>query len=59
MQIEITVYDACGSVLTHDVVEAQTATQEQIDEMVAMIDGGCPAWLAAQLVCPHTAADQS
>lgn len=56
MQIEITVYDACGSVLTHDVVEAQTATQEQIDEMVAMIDGGCPAWLAAQLAGSHTAA---
>lgn len=50
MQLEVTVYDACGNVVTHDVHEAQTASQQQIDEMVGLIEAGCPAWLAAQVV---------
>jgi len=53
MQIEITVYDACGSVLTHDVVEAPTATDAEIADMVAMIETGTPACIAAMLAKQH------
>lgn len=50
MDIEITVYDADSTVISHDIVPAQTATDAEINEMIALIEGGCPAHLAAQLV---------
>lgn len=50
MQIEITIYDAAGEVVSYDVCEAQTATEAEVNEMVALIDGGAPAYLAAMLV---------
>lgn len=53
MQIEITVYDAEGNVVMSEVSEAQTATDEQINEMVALIEGGMPAHMAAALVVPN------
>ena len=53
MQIEITLYDACGSVLTHDVHEAETATDAEIADMVQMIESGTPAHIAALLAKQH------
>jgi hypothetical protein len=52
MDIEITIFDAAGNVVSRDVSPAQTATQEEIDEMVSLIENGCPAWLASQIVSP-------
>jgi hypothetical protein len=65
-EIEITVYDQSGAIVSKVKSKAQTATQIEIDEMVALIESGSPAWLAAALVlnkerdcyqCKHAAAD--
>ena len=53
MQLEITLYDACGSVLTHDIVEASVATEAEIADMIAMIEVGTPAYIAAILAKQH------
>lgn len=50
MEIRITVFDAKGNVVTDETSEAQTATTEQINEMVSLIEGGLPARTAALLV---------
>jgi hypothetical protein len=50
---EFTFYNPDGSVSCHAktlLTEADTATQEEVDEMVAMIEDGCPAYLAYALV---------
>ena len=47
--IEVTIFDGDGNVVEHSFAKAQTATQEQIDDMVAMIENGTPAWLSARL----------
>jgi hypothetical protein len=50
MDVTITIWDAAGNVVVHETAPAQTATQEEIDEMVILIESGCPAWLASQIV---------
>lgn len=47
--LEITIWDVDGDIVVQEQVEAFTATDEQIADMVAMIEGGCPAYLAAQV----------
>lgn len=47
--IEVTIFDGEGNVVEHSFTKAQAATQAQIDDMVAMIENGTPAWLASQL----------
>jgi hypothetical protein len=49
MTLTIEIFDADGNMVEQSTVDAPTATQEQIDEMVAMIDAGTPAHLAATL----------
>ena len=48
--LEITILNAEGEIVVHDTVPAQMATDAEISEMVDLIEGGCPAWLAAQIV---------
>jgi hypothetical protein len=48
--LEVTIYDGKDNIVEHFFTEAQTATQEEIDEMVYMINHGTPAHLAVQLV---------
>lgn len=50
MDLRITISDAAGNVVRDEIVKAAEATQQQIDEMVSMIEGGCPAWMAAAAV---------
>jgi hypothetical protein len=50
---EFTFYNPDGSISYHFktlLAEADTATQEEVDEMVMMIEGGYPAYLAYALV---------
>jgi hypothetical protein len=49
-KMQITLYDNAGNIVSYDEVEAQTATKEEIDAMVALIDGGMRACDAAALV---------
>jgi hypothetical protein len=49
MEIEITIYDAAGNVTRHHKGMADTATDDEIAEMVSMIESGTPAYLAAIL----------
>ncbi len=51
--LEITIYDADGNVVTHEEVEAQTATDEQIADMISLIEGGCPAYIASYLAMTY------
>jgi predicted NBD/HSP70 family sugar kinase len=49
-KMRITIYDADGLVVTDEEIELPTATQEQIDAMVQMIEEGHPAWYAASVI---------
>ena len=53
MEIEITVYANDGSVASHYKGPAQTATDDEINDMVRMIESGTPAYLAAVLAKQH------
>lgn len=48
-EVHIQIWDANGNKVVDEVRKAQTATQEQIDEMVMMIESGTPAWVASTL----------
>lgn len=48
-EIEITIYDAAGNVAEHYKGPAPTASDAEIDDMIALIDNGCPAHIAAML----------
>lgn len=48
--LRVTIYDAEGNIVTDEYCEAQTASQEELDEMIALIGNGAPAHLAASLV---------
>ena len=48
--LEVTQWDKDGNIIVHEFVEPMRATQAEIDEMVMMIEDGCPAHLAASLV---------
>lgn len=47
--IEITIWNDKGEVVVHEECEADSATQDQIDDMVFMIENGTPAYIAAFL----------
>lgn len=49
-ELEITIYNENSEIVIHEIVKAQTASQKEIDEMVSMIEGGCPAYLAASMI---------
>lgn len=53
MQLVITIFDDKGNVVTCDVVEAQEATDAEIEDMVRMIESGTPAHLAGILAKQH------
>lgn len=53
MEIEITVYAVDGSISQHYKGPAQMATDAEITDMVAMIESGTPAYLAAILAKQH------
>lgn len=48
-ELEVTIWNDKGEIVVHEIQECQTATQEQIDEMVMMIERGTPAYIAAFL----------
>lgn len=50
MELRIEIFDAKGEKVTDEVIDADTATEAEVDEMVRMIEGGTPAYLAAMLV---------
>lgn len=50
MQLEITIWNDKDEVVVHEFVEAQTATDAEIESMVALINGGMPACIASKLV---------
>jgi len=47
--IEIEIFDGSGNRVQHYVGPADTATDAEIADMVAMIENGTPAYLAAVL----------
>jgi hypothetical protein len=51
--IEVTVFDATGNVVEHSVGPAQTATDEEIHDMIVMIEHGATAFDAAFLAKQH------
>lgn len=48
--LEVTQWDKDGNTTVHEFVEPMRATQSEIDEIVMMIEGGCPAHIAAAVV---------
>lgn len=56
-QVTITIFDKDGKIVSSSTFEAQTATKEEIDEMVSLIEHGTPAHIAAMLVKPASAED--
>jgi hypothetical protein len=50
MDLEITIYDGDGKVVQHHIGPAQMATDAEINEMIAMIEAGTPAHIAAMIV---------
>lgn len=53
MQIEVTIWNNEGEIVVHEFNDAPTATQDEIDEMIRLIDKGCPAQIAAILARQH------
>ena len=49
MKMRITIRDANGNIVTNEVIDARTATDSEISDMVTMIAGGTPAYIAAEL----------
>jgi hypothetical protein len=49
MELEITIYDGDGNIAEHHCGLAQMATDAEINDMVAMIEAGTPAYIAAML----------
>ena len=56
-EIHVTIWDDKGNVVVDETCECQTATQEEIDQMVMMIESGTPAALAAVLAKQSQGAD--
>lgn len=48
--IEITIWNDKGEIVVQEECKALTASDYQIAEMVSLIENGCSAYLAAQLV---------
>ena len=46
-QFHITISDADGNVVVDETFEGGTASQAELDDIVAMIEAGCPAHVAA------------
>ncbi len=53
MDIEITVFNNDGTVASHYKGPADTATDAEINDMVAMIEAGTPAHIAGFLAKQH------
>lgn len=53
MQIEVTIWNNEGEIVVHEFNDAPTATQDEIDDMIRLIDKGCPAQIAAILARQH------
>lgn len=49
-KLRIQIFDAEGRIVTDDLVEADTVSETEIDEMVALIDAGFSARHAAAIV---------
>lgn len=49
-ELRIIIEDDQGNVVVDKITKAFMASQEEIDDMVAMINHGTPAWLASKLV---------
>lgn len=52
MKLEITIFDASGKVAMHAVEDATTVSSGDIEEMIKLIEGGTPAYIAASMVLP-------
>jgi hypothetical protein len=52
-RFEVTILDDKGEIVVHEFCGALTATNEEIEEMVFLIENGCPANLAAILARQH------
>ena len=50
--IHVTIWDKDGKVVVDADEECRTATQDEIDQMVALIADGVPAHVAADFVLP-------
>lgn len=50
MKLRITVWNAEGKVVTDQITEADTASEAEVEKMVALIEAGVPASLAARIV---------
>jgi hypothetical protein len=50
MELRIEIFDAQGNTVRDELIEADTATEAEVDDMVRMIEGGMPACIAAAVV---------
>lgn len=48
--LDITIWNKDGKVVVQEMIKAPLASQREIDEMIKLIRGGTPAYLAAQIV---------
>lgn len=56
-RLEITIWNDKGEIVVHEFTDAPTATPMEIDEMVFLIESGCPANLAAIIARQHELVD--
>lgn len=47
--LEVTVYDTNGKIVFHEHLQADTASPQELTDMITLIDAGYPAHLAAQV----------
>ncbi len=49
-QIQITIWNDKNEIVVDEFVEAQTANDEEIAAMISLIENGCPANIAANII---------
>lgn len=51
--LEVTIWNDKGEIVVHEFCKADTATDAEIEEMVFLIEAGCPAREASVLARQH------
>lgn len=49
-QIQIKIWNDKNEIVVDEMVEAPTASEQEINEMVSLIENGCPANIAANII---------